>query len=596
MVSVNCKKKLFFLLFFLFGMFCLTELYAAFASLSKSEEKPKLQYRFDGVKGKNIQKNIDARLAQFIKSEYTEKKLAFTQYQSFVQSAPAQILQAMEPYGYYKPEITGKLVNVGKENIEAVFHVIPGEQMHVSLIHIMLEGPGKNEDFFLKSVKNFPLKEGEPLLTKKYTEGKQQLLDIATQNGYLKAEMQQSQIRINLKKYTSEIFIRLHTGQRFYFGPVSFSKTPYSDEYLRRYIPFKSDTPFVPNKLTTFQSYLGGTNQFKQVSIIPQYNNNEAVNQTIPVLVELEPQPSQSYTVGAGYGTDMGVRGSLGWNILNITPTGHKFNALIQASQLQSSIQGQYTIPGLNPTTEEYAITGSLYTLDYPDSKSEAAQLSVAYRTQQSIFQSSYSANTLYEHYTISEDPAQDAFIVYPGATWKTSKKDSPIFSKNGYMYSLTTQGSSEELASTVSFAQVEMLGKWAKTIKATHSRLYTRADLGVTAVDNIDNLPPSLQFYAGGAQSVRGYAYQDLGPGKALIVTSIEWQQEVAKDWYVTAFYDAGNAFNDTPIKLMRGVGPGIMWVTPIGPLNLSIAKALDQDPNDSGPWHIAFSMGPDL
>ncbi len=587
-------RPAFVLFFLLLSVISLKVLHAEFPSLIKSaKNKNNVHYVIQGVKGK-IKKNIDARLSEFAKT-YKNDSMTFSQYQSFIQEAPEQILKAMQPYGYYKPVIKSELINAGKSSMNAVFYITPSEQMRVTKFSVIIDGPGKDEAFFQAILKNFPLKQGDPLLIKKYNLGKQQLLDTATQEGYLKSQMQISRVRINLEKYTSDITIHFNTGKRFYFGPVSFNKTPYNEEYLRRYIPFEQGEPFAPGKVTTFQDYLSGTEQFKQISVAPQYNN--APNQSVPVLVELTPEPSQSYTFGAGYGTDTGVRGTVGWNLLRATPSGHKFQALIQASQLQDSVQGQYIIPGLHPTTEEYAITGTVFNLNYPGSKSNAAQLSAAYRTHESIFQTAYSMNALFEHYTIEEDPGQDAFIIYPSANWKMTKVDNPIFSKNGYSLSLTTQGSSEALASTVSFAQVQALGKWAKFIKPTRSRLYTRANVGITSVDNIDNLPPSLQFYTGGPLSVRGYSYQSLGPGKALIASSIEWQQEVIKNGYLTFFYDAGNAFNNTPIELMRSVGSGIMWVTPIGPLHLSFAKALDETPdNNAGAWHVVFSMGPDL
>lgn len=585
-------KKAFCLVlaFFLYGI-C-NMLYAQFPTLLKhNEHKGNLHYVLHGVRGK-VKQNIEARLSVLTK-EYTDN-VTFSQYQAFVQQAPDQILQAMEPYGYYKPIIKARLLNAGHSDMQAVFDIIPGEQMRVTQLSIVIEGPGKNEPFFQKLVKNFPLKEGDPLLIRKYNLGKQQFMDTATREGYLKAEMSLSKIFINKERYTSEIVIHFNTDERFYFGHVSFNKTPYNEEYLRRYIPFEKGAPFSPGELTTLQDSLSGSDQFKQINVIPEYNNLQ--NQSVPILVELTPQLSQSYTFGAGYGTDTGVRGTAGWNLLQVTPSGHKFQALIQASQLQDSVQAQYIIPGLHPTTEEYAITGSVYNLNYPGSKSNAAQLSAAYRTHEGIWQTAYSMNALYEHYTIEQDPSQDAFVLYPSANWKMLKTDNPIFAKNGYSLSFTTQGSAEALGSSVSFAQAEILGKWAKTLKPTHSRLYARADLGMTAVDNIDNLPPSLQFYTGGSQSVRGYSYQSLGPGKALIAASGEWQQEVIKNGYLTFFYDAGNAINNTPISLMRSYGAGIMWVTPIGPLHLSLAKALDQNPNDRGPWHVVFSMGPDL
>jgi len=39
--------------------------------------------------------------------------------------------------------------------------------------------------------------------------------------------------------------------------------------------------------------------------------------------------------------------------------------------------------------------------------------------------------------------------------------------------------------------------------------------------------------------------------------------------------------------------VGPGIVWLSPIGMLEITVANAISQ-PNH--PWVIQFTMGPDL
>ena len=65
---------------------------------------------------------------------------------------------------------------------------------------------------------------------------------------------------------------------------------------------------------------------------------------------------------------------------------------------------------------------------------------------------------------------------------------------------------------------------------------LHTRAKAGITLLsDPLSDLPPSLRFFAGGDQSVRGYAYQSLGPldatgqvegGKHLLDGSVELER----------------------------------------------------------------------
>ncbi|MCF5646079.1 BamA/TamA family outer membrane protein, partial [Pseudomonas syringae] len=53
------------------------------------------------------------------------------------------------------------------------------------------------------------------------------------------------------------------------------------------------------------------------------------------------------------------------------------------------------------------------------------------------------------------------------------------------------------------------------------------------------------------------------------------------------------GNSFNtlDRP-DLKTGVGFGVRWVSPVGPLRLDLAHGLDDD----GGIRLHFSMGPEL
>ena len=126
------------------------------------------------------------------------------------------------------------------------------------------------------------------------------------------------------------------------------------------------------------------------------------------------------------------------------------------------------------------------------------------------------------------------------------------------------------------------------------------RSELGATQVNDFEELPTSLRYFAGGDNSVRGYDYKSLGPmkdgkvvgGNNLWVNSIEYDYLVRPTWAVAAFYDIGNAADDFHLTLARGTGLGIRWISPIGPVRVDIARALDF-PNG---WHLHVSMGPDL
>lgn len=79
---------------------------------------------------------------------------------------------------------------------------------------------------------------------------------------------------------------------------------------------------------------------------------------------------------------------------------------------------------------------------------------------------------------------------------------------------------------------------------------MFLKANVGAMLVDDINNVPYSLRFYAGGDQSVRGFAYQSISPendngdrigGKYLIATTAEYNYQFAKNWRAALFVDGG-------------------------------------------------------
>src|SRR5690606_27231323 len=135
--------------------------------------------------------------------------------------------------------------------------------------------------------------------------------------------------------------------------------------------------------------------------------------------------------------------------------------------------------------------------------------------------------------------------------------------------------------------------------------RLLTRFDAGYSNVDETSELPLSQRFFAGGDQSVRGYAYNELAPadadgniigGRHLLVGSVELERRFKGEWSnwgLAAFYDTGAAMNDWGAPLSSGAGIGLRWKSPVGMVRVDVARPLD---NDAAGWRLHLSIGPDL
>ena len=90
---------------------------------------------------------------------------------------------------------------------------------------------------------------------------------------------------------------------------------------------------------------------------------------------------------------------------------------------------------------------------------------------------------------------------------------------------------------------------------------------------------------------------------GNNLLVTSLEYDYRIKGNWAAAVFFDIGNAADDFHWDMKRGVGVGVRWISPIGPIRIDVARGLDPTSVDekngidkSAGWNFNISMGPDL
>ena len=106
-------------------------------------------------------------------------------------------------------------------------------------------------------------------------------------------------------------------------------------------------------------------------------------------------------------------------------------------------------------------------------------------------------------------------------------------------------------------------------------------------------SLPPDQRFYGGGSGTIRGYRYQAVGPqfadgtpigGTAITAGSLELRQRIGRNWGAAAFVDGGQvsaSLRPLASSFYVGVGTGLRYYTPIGPIRLDIAVPAKHYPN---------------
>ncbi|EKF20911.1 autotransporter assembly complex protein TamA [Nitratireductor pacificus] len=128
------------------------------------------------------------------------------------------------------------------------------------------------------------------------------------------------------------------------------------------------------------------------------------------------------------------------------------------------------------------------------------------------------------------------------------------------------------------------------------------RAKIGSLVGAPIAETPPDKLFFAGGGGSVRGYAYRNIGVetpggiagGRSLMEASAELRARVTDSIGLVGFVDAGTvsaeSFPDFSEDVRVGVGAGLRYLTPLGPIRLDVAVPLDRRAGDPS---VAFYVG---
>jgi translocation and assembly module TamA len=271
---------------------------------------------------------------------------------------------------------------------------------------------------------------------------------------------------------------------------------------------------------------------------------------------------------------------------------GQHFTTQIKFSSVLSGLAAKYFIPGKNPLTDQYAISADAQKFSPKNGQSFSEKFSGSYLKTIHEWQHAMSLNYLIERFQVESNPSEVSRILYPSYSLSRIKVDNLINPKNGTLFNFTLQGSNEHIVSSTSFVQSEIKGKYIFS-PTDLSRVIIRGDLGYTVVKHLSRLPLTLNFFAGGFGSVRGYEYSSIGPGRYLETASAEFQHRIYGDFSGAVFYDAGTATNHFNDPLFRGEGVGVVYNSVIGPIQVYVGRAMSKP---GKPLSVQLSIGPDF
>jgi len=575
-------------------LLCLLLLFGS--PVNSAYAQPNVTINISGDLTESQRQNIRSHLSLLrLKENEVLSQAMFNRLYAKVQKETAT---ALEPFGYYTPNISvSQHQQSGSWQIELTVAI--GPPVIIQQIRILLNGPGKDDSTLQKAVQRFPLQPKDVLDHQLYEDAKEQLITVALESGYLKATYHNNRVEIRRKSQSAVMSLQLETGPLYTFGPITFVADFIDHDLLRKISPVKEGDPLSPRALARLRQSLYNADYFNTVDL--DYDIDQPHTANIPVKVILTPNLAHKYGVGLGYGTDTGPRGTLEYTNRYINRHGHQLDVLLQPSQRKSNLSGVYTIPIGDPKRDRLTILGKYELEEYDNTDTTSWTSTVSHDHFREKGEYSTYLQFLDEQYSTGSDSGHAALLI-PGAKGSIFWADNRLVTTRGLRLSASLIGSEDGLLADTSFLQTAVRTKGIYSF-FDKWRWIGRADLGATLTNDINDLPPSLRYFAGGDQSVRGYGYKKIGPadadgnivgGKNLLTYSLELERALFEEWSAALFYDSGTATNTfSKLNLQSGAGIGVRWNAPFGQIRLDLAKALDDENNS---WRIHFTMGADL
>ncbi|WP_338034603.1 autotransporter assembly complex family protein [Halorhodospira neutriphila] len=548
---------------------------------------------------KGVEKELAEQVRVYLGEPGSEEPAAVAAFQ---RHAPERAREALEALGYYRAQVAAKRRRTD-DGWRVVVRVDPGEPVRVRRMAVCLSGEAAADAAFANLESRLPLKEGKILHHGRYETSRQLIQNLALDRGYFDGRFTARRIAVDPEAGTAEVRLCYDSGVRYHFGPVRFADSPLAESFLERLVPFERGEPYTAEQVAALNRALLDSGYFSDVRVRPA--RGAASGGVVPIDVELTARARHELTTGVGYTTDLGARVRLGWRRPWVNRRGHAFALDTEIAERRQNLTASYTVPLRDPLRSSLEYQLGVQALDVADIDTEQISAAVQYRHRlDSGWQQTLFVRADEERFRIQDDWRSTTLFI-PGASWSRVRSRGGLDPHWGDRQTLSVEATDPWLGSDIELRRVRAATRWVRTLGDRH-RFRARAELGAldTGPDAFDDVPPSLRFYAGGDQSVRGYKFQSLGPkrdgavigGRYLAEASLEYGYQLTPKWRPAVFVDAGNAYadwDDLSGEAKVGAGLGVRYSSPIGPIRLDLAATVGE-PERS--WRLHFSMGSDL
>jgi len=490
--------------------------------------------------------------------------------------------------------------------------VTPGPLYHVASVAVL--GPDGRPLPIPPNAPPLALKPGDPARTAPVVAAESGLLAAFGDSGHPFAKIDSRQVVIDHRSHTMEVTYKLIPGPAMRFGEVSINglKT-LNPGYVERRLRWRRGEAYNAATVEETRRALIESGLFSTVQITPTADSREPGS--AQMTIDATERPHRTVGAGVGYNTSQGAAARVFWENRNLFGNAEYLKLSATGGQQVYGVNANFRRPDFLVTDQDFLATAEIAD-DTPvayHSRRALATAGVERRfgrlltggvlveaekanVEQLANVSTNTSAQRTQRYTLFGIPAYLKLdttdnLLSPTRGWRAQLSVTPA-----HIFSTPSATYVTSLLSASTYWKVDANGR---------AILAGKAALGTLDGAPLASLPADQRIYVGGGGTIRPYGYQMAGQlapnndpigGRSSLVLNFESRVKITDTIGVVPFVDAGSYYESSVPqlghRLFYGVGLGLRYYTPFGPLRLDLATPLYKRNADS--WvQVYVSLG---
>lgn len=447
-----------------------------------------------------------------------------------------------------------------------------------------------------------PIRPGDIASSNRLLDVEDALLSDMRSGGYGLARLEDRKIVADSETRTLDVTMRFVRGPLTPFGDTRVIGTDSVDpEFVARMAGLKPGKTYSPDALRQAERRLRALNVFSSVVL----RTDDALDETgrLPVTIETAERKHRYFGGGVTVSTDAGAGIEAYWGHRNLFGRAERLR--LEASigrisdadrleELNWNAAALFEKPGFLGAQSKF-VSAARIENTFSDAYRRLSGSLEAGLERQLTDDQTLGGSLRLEYSRVETATTEiDYLTLSAPIEYAIDRRDDPLDSSDGWR-ALLRITPAHEFQTATAFVKAEgEFSAYQALDRDDRLVLAGRVAAGTMMGASLAAVPLDQRFFAGGGGSVRGYAFQGIGPvdaggaptgGLSYAEVSAELRARVTDTIGVVGFVDGGTVSAEQVPDLgeMRfGIGAGLRYLTPFGPLRLDVAIPLDKGPND--------------